>query len=85
MLDLSQFKRSEEEVRAQIEAKQALISEIIKEKAKKKVKFMPIIEMRFEKKARNRTPFPELQNRDLVETYAPHLMGCKRLDKYDKV
>ena len=36
MLDLSQFKRSEEEVRAQIEAKQALISEIIEEKVKKK-------------------------------------------------
>ena len=37
MLDLSQFKRSEEEVRAQIEAKQALMSEIIEEKVKKKV------------------------------------------------
>ena len=37
MLDLSQFKRSEEEVRAQIEAKQALMSEIIEEKVKQKV------------------------------------------------
>ena len=36
MLDLSQFKRSEEEVHAQIEAKQALRSEIIEEKVKKK-------------------------------------------------
>ena len=35
MLDLSQFKRSEEEVRDQIEAKQARISEIIEEKVKK--------------------------------------------------
>ena len=37
MLDLSQFKRSEEEVRAQIEAKQALMSEIIEEILKQKV------------------------------------------------
>ena len=37
MLDLSQFKRSEEEVRAQIEAKQALMSERIEEKVKTKV------------------------------------------------
>ena len=33
----SQFKRSEEEVRAQIEVKQALMSEIIEEKVKTKV------------------------------------------------
>jgi len=61
MLDLSQFKRSEEEVRAQIEAKQAPMSEIIEEKVEKKVKFMPTTETTFEKKARNRIPFPELQ------------------------
>ena len=61
MLNLSQLNYSEEEVHAQIKAKQALMSEIIEEKVKQKGEFIPTTEMRFEKKARNRIPFPELQ------------------------
>ena len=84
MLDLSQFKRSEEEVHAQIEAKQAPMSEIIEEKVKKKSLIHANHRNEIREKGKKSNTVSRATSRYLAETYAPDLIRCKRLDKYDK-